>query len=158
MPAARCGRRRRAGRGTRRNSGASYFVGHPFKGAFVPGEHTIVQCAPMRIFSQRSTLIPVLVAAALASSAGVARSQTARTVRFESATGQATVAVLLPADYDSTALRYPVLYLLHGGTQNHTAFPARSWFTRDASHRRMTVVMPHLPPFQSTARGAEPAH
>ena len=111
----------------------------------------------MRIFSQRSTLIPVLVAAALTSSAGVARSQTARTVRFESAHGQATVAVLLPADYDSTALRYPVLYLLHGGTQNHTAFPARGWFTRDASLRRMIVVMPHLQPFLFTARGDEPA-
>jgi putative tributyrin esterase len=111
----------------------------------------------MRIFSQRSALIPVLVGAALASGAGVAHSQTARTVRFETATGQATVAVLLPADYDSTALRYPVLYLLHGGTQNHTAFPARSWFTRDASQRRMIVVMPHLQPFLFSARGDEPA-
>ena len=111
----------------------------------------------MRIFSQRSALIPVLVGAALASGAGVAHSQTARTVRFETATGLATVAVLLPADYDSTALRYPVLYLLHGGTQNHTAFPARSWFTRDAPLRRMIVVMPHLQPFLFSARGDEPA-
>lgn len=111
----------------------------------------------MRIFPQRSALIAVLVAAALAASAGVARSQTARTVRFESATGQATVAILLPADYDSTALRYPVLYLLHGGTQNHTAFPARSWFARDASQRRMIVVMPHLQAFLFSARGDDPA-
>jgi putative tributyrin esterase len=111
----------------------------------------------MRIFPQRSALISVLVAAALASGAGVARSQTARTVRFEAATGQATVAVLLPEDYDSTALRYPVLYLLHGGTQNHTAFPARGGFTRDASRRRMIVVMPHVQPVLFSARGDEPA-
>jgi S-formylglutathione hydrolase FrmB len=111
----------------------------------------------MRIFPQPSALIPALVAAALASATGVAQSQTARTVRFETATGQATVAVLLPADYDSTTFRYPVLYLLHGGTQNHTAFPARSWFTRDASRRGMIVVMPHLQPFLFSARGDEPA-
>jgi len=97
----------------------------------------------MRIFPQRSALILPLVASALALSAGFAQSQTARTIRFETATGQATVAVLLPAEYDSTTLRYPVLYLLHGGTQNHTAFPARNWFTREASGRRMIVVMPH---------------
>ena len=111
----------------------------------------------MRIFPQRSALILPLVASALALSAGFAQSQTARTIRFETATGQATVAVLLPAEYDSTTLRYPVLYLLHGGTQNHTAFPARNWFTREASGRRMIVVMPHLQPFLFSARGNEPA-
>jgi S-formylglutathione hydrolase FrmB len=111
----------------------------------------------MRIFPQRSALILPLVASALALSAGFAQSQTARTIRFETATGQATVAVLLPAEYDSTTLRYPVLYLLHGGTQNHTAFPARTWFTREASGRRMIVVMPHLQPFLFSARGNEPA-
>src|SRR5687768_4527637 len=120
-------------------------------------EHSIVQCALMRIFPQRSALILVLAASLLASSTRVVQSQTARTIRFETATGQATVAVLLPAEYDSTTLRYPVLYLLHGGTQNHTAFPARSWFTRDASARRMIVVMPHLQPFVFSARGDGPA-
>ena len=111
----------------------------------------------MRVFSHRVVLLLTLAAGALASTTEVAESQTARTVRFETATGQATVAVLLPADYDATTLRYPVLYLLHGGTQNHTAFPARNWFTRDASMRRMIVVMPHLQPFLFSARGNDPA-
>jgi S-formylglutathione hydrolase FrmB len=110
----------------------------------------------MRIFSRRWLGILLLVAISCVRDAS-AQSRTARTIRIDTATGQATVAVLLPADYDSTTLRYPVLYLLHGGTQNHTAFPARSWFTRDASERRMIVVMPHLQPFYFTARGQEPA-
>ena len=111
----------------------------------------------MRIFSQRWAGIVMVVAVGCTARDAAAQTRTARTVRFESAFGQATVAVLLPADYDSTTLRYPVLYLLHGGTQNHTAFPARSWFTRDAADRRMIVVMPHLQPFLFSARGSEPA-
>ena len=85
--------------------------------------------------------------------------QTARTIRVESTAigGQATVAVLLPVDYDTSTDRYPVLYLLHGGTQNHTAFPARNWFTKHASARHMIVVMPYLQPVFFTARGAQAA-
>lgn len=112
---------------------------------------------PMRIFSQRRLAILLLSTVICAARDASAQSRTARTIRFDTATGQATVAVLLPTDYDTTTLRYPVLYLLHGGTQNHTAFPARSWFTRDASERRMIVVMPHLQPFYFAARGQEPA-
>ena len=105
--------------------------------------------------------LTVLVLAAVVSTAreGVGQSRTAKTIRVESAAigSAATVAVLLPVDYDATALRYPVVYLLHGGTQNHTAFPARSWFTRDASERRMIVVMPYLQPLLFTARRDSPA-
>jgi putative tributyrin esterase len=110
----------------------------------------------MQIVSQRWLGILILVAVSCAARDVSAQPRTARTIRFDTATGQATVAVLLPADYDSTTLRYPVLYLLHGGTQNHTAFPARSWFVREASERRMIVVMPHLQPFYFAARGDEP--
>ena len=111
----------------------------------------------MRICSRQWMVILLLAAVCCPGRDAAAQSRTARTIRFDTATGQATVAVLLPADYDSTTLRYPVLYLLHGGTQNHTAFPARSWFTRDASERRMIVVMPHLQPFLFSARGDDPA-
>jgi S-formylglutathione hydrolase FrmB len=111
----------------------------------------------MRNISRTTSAVVVLAAALLVSRDVSAQSRTARTLRFATATGQATVAVLLPADYDSTTLRYPVLYLLHGGTQNHTAFPARSWFTRDASTRGMIVVLPHLQPFLFSARGDQPA-
>ena len=106
--------------------------------------------------------LPVTIAIAallLTSSDGSAQSRTARTIRVESeAIGSpATVAVLLPVDYDATTMRYPVLYLLHGGTQNHTAFPARTWFTRDASDRRMIVVMPSLQPVLFSPRRDSPA-
>ena len=85
-----------------------------------------------------------------------AQSRTARTVRFDSPAlgGQATFAILLPSGYDAADRRYPVLYLLHGGTQNHTAFPARTWFTKEASRRDMIVVMPDLPPAYFNSRGA----
>jgi S-formylglutathione hydrolase FrmB len=83
-----------------------------------------------------------------------AQSLTARTVRFESTAlgGQATFAILLPADYASSTKRYPVVYLLHGGTQNHTAFPARGWFAKEVIRRNLIAVMPHVPQFLYTAR------
>ena len=86
----------------------------------------------------------LMVAAATAASG---QSVTARTVRFssESLGGQATFAVLVPPDYDSSSTRYPVVYLLHGGTQNHTAFPARTWFGKEISRRNLIAVMPHVP-------------
>jgi S-formylglutathione hydrolase FrmB len=112
----------------------------------------------MRNFPRRSVTLFTLIAA-LAAGGASAQSRTARTIRVDSTAigSQATVAVLLPMDYDSTTLRYPVLYLLHGGTQNHTAFPARAWFNRDASARRMIVVMPTLQPVFFSARGDQPA-
>lgn len=68
---------------------------------------------------------------------------TARTVRIQSqAIGLRNVAVLLPTGYDSTDKRYPVLYLLHGGGQDHTAFMARRDFAARARKVEMIVVMP----------------
>jgi putative tributyrin esterase len=112
----------------------------------------------MRVFPRRAVMLFTIAAALIAGDAS-AQSRTARTIRVgSSAIGSAvTVAVLTPADYDSTALRYPVVYLLHGGTQNHTAFPARSWFTRDASERRMIVVMPALQALLFNERNGQPA-
>jgi len=112
----------------------------------------------MRIFSRRAVTLFTLMAAFVAGGAS-AQSRTARTIRIDSAAigSPVTVAVLTPVDYDSTTLRYPVVYLLHGGTQNHTAFPARTWFTRDASERRMIVVMPYLQPLLFNARNGQPA-
>ena len=112
----------------------------------------------MRTFSRRAVTLFTLMAAFVAGGAS-AQSRTARTIRVESAAigSPVTVAVLTPVNYDSTSLRYPVVYLLHGGTQNHTAFPARTWFTRDASERRMIVVMPYLQQLLFTARNDQPA-
>jgi len=94
----------------------------------------------------------------LLGSAGLAQAQslTARTVRFDSQVlgGQATFAILLPADYDATTKRYPVVYLLHGGTHNHTAYPARSWFAKDVTRRGVIAVTPHVPQAVYNMRGA----
>jgi putative tributyrin esterase len=112
----------------------------------------------MRIFSRRAVTLFILMTACVAADAS-AQSRTARTIRVDSAAigSPVTVAVLTPVDYDSTMLRYPVVYLLHGGTQNHTAFPARTWFTRDASERRMIVAMPYLQPLLFNERNGQPA-
>jgi S-formylglutathione hydrolase FrmB len=70
----------------------------------------------------------------------------ARTVRITSPSlgnSEYAFAVLLPTGYDSSTKRYPVLFLLHGGGQTHTAFPSRSWFTREAAARDMIVVLPN---------------
>jgi putative tributyrin esterase len=49
--------------------------------------------------------------------------------------------ILLPASYRTSQQRYPVMYLLHGGGQDHTAFATRGWFRALAS-RDMIVVTP----------------
>ena len=70
----------------------------------------------------------------------------ARTVRITSAAlgnSEYAFAVLLPTGYDTSTRRYPVLFLLHGGGQTHTAFPSRAWFTREAAAREMIVVLPN---------------
>jgi len=70
----------------------------------------------------------------------------ARTVRITSPSlgnSEYAFAVLLPNGYDSSTTRYPVLYLLHGGGQTHTAFPSRGWFTPEAATRDMIVVLPN---------------
>ena len=71
---------------------------------------------------------------------------TARTVRITSPSlgnSEYAFAVLLPTGYDTSTRRYPVLFLLHGGGQTHTAFPSRAWFTREAAAREMIVVLPN---------------
>jgi S-formylglutathione hydrolase FrmB len=52
------------------------------------------------------------------------------------------VTVLLPTDYAQSGRRYPVLYLLHGGGQDHTAFATRPWFAAQAS-RGIIIVTPN---------------
>jgi enterochelin esterase-like enzyme len=99
----------------------------------------------------------ILVGLVVAVSGGASgQSLTARTVRFDSATlsgSQATFAILLPPAYAASEKRYPVVYLLHGGTQNHSAFPARAWFAKEVTRREMIVVMPHVPQSTYTTRG-----
>jgi S-formylglutathione hydrolase FrmB len=51
--------------------------------------------------------------------------------------------ILLPDSYANSRQRYPVLYLLHGGGQDHTAFATRSWF-RALAAKEMIIVTPSV--------------
>jgi putative tributyrin esterase len=62
-------------------------------------------------------------------------------VPSEALGSEQAVTILLPAGYEQSRQRYPVLYLLHGGGQDHTAFAARPWFGTLAS-AGMIVVTP----------------
>jgi putative tributyrin esterase len=52
------------------------------------------------------------------------------------------IAVLLPATYPRSEKRYPVLYLLHGGGQDHTIFTTRPWFVEQAA-QELIIVRPN---------------
>lgn len=56
--------------------------------------------------------------------------------------GERPTSILLPAGYATSGRRYPVLYLLHGGGQDHTAFALRSWF-RTLGARELIIVTPN---------------
>lgn len=53
------------------------------------------------------------------------------------------VTILLPSTYAQSRRHYPVLYLLHGGGQDQTAFATRSWF-RAQHTREMIIVTPSV--------------
>ena len=65
------------------------------------------------------------------------------TIPSPSLGAEQTATVLLPVMYAQSNRRYPVLYMLHGGGQDHTAFATRSWFRALAS-REMIVVTPKV--------------
>ncbi len=50
------------------------------------------------------------------------------------------ITVLLPATYSRSEKRYPVLYLLHGGGQDHTTFTTRPWFVEQAAQELIIVT------------------
>ena len=57
--------------------------------------------------------------------------------------GEFVATILLPSTYADSRARYPVLYLLHGGGQDHTAFATRAWFRAQRS-RGMIIVTPSV--------------
>jgi enterochelin esterase-like enzyme len=89
-------------------------------------------------------LTPSATALLLLCYAAVDASAQARTVRLPSTTlgGERIFAVLLPPNYGESEQRYPVLYLFHGGGQDHTAFMARTGFAPLARQHEVIVVMP----------------
>ena len=68
----------------------------------------------------------------------------ARTVRHTSASlgSERIFAILLPSGYADSEKRYPVVYLFHGGGQDHTAFVARRIFPPLAKMQEAIFVMP----------------
>lgn len=65
------------------------------------------------------------------------------TVRFATAAGEARpYVVILPADYDTSTTRYPVLYLLHGLFGHYTDWTTRTNLADYASRHRLIVVTP----------------
>jgi S-formylglutathione hydrolase FrmB len=81
--------------------------------------------------------------ATLTVSASTASAQ-ARTVRHVSASlgSERIFSILLPPGYADADRRYPVVYLFHGGGQDHTAFMARTIFPPLARKQEAIVVMP----------------
>jgi S-formylglutathione hydrolase FrmB len=81
----------------------------------------------MKAIMQVKVLVKVLIVVVvltLASSVAAADTRTLTTVELSSAAVGRTMKynILLPQDYDTSTRRYPVLYLLHGLTQNYTVW------------------------------------
>ena len=68
----------------------------------------------------------------------------ARAVRHASASlgSERIFSILLPSGYADSDKRYPVVYLFHGGGQDHTAFMARPIFRPLARMQEAIFVMP----------------
>lgn len=68
----------------------------------------------------------------------------ARTVRHASTSlgSERIFSILLPSGYADSETRYPVVYLFHGGGQDHTAFMARAMFPALARKQEAIFVMP----------------
>ena len=83
------------------------------------------------------------VVAALALGSAEVAAQ-ARTVRHTSASlgSERIFSILLPTGYATSDTRYPVVYLFHGGGQDHTAFMARAIFPPLARKQEAIFVMP----------------
>ena len=83
-----------------------------------------------------------VVAMCLAATASEAHAQ-AKTIRMPTAAGSECIfSILLPKSYETSKSRYPVVYLFHGGGQDHTAFMARTLFPPMARKHEFIVVMP----------------
>jgi S-formylglutathione hydrolase FrmB len=89
----------------------------------------------------KAVIIP-LTLAVLVAIAVDAHAQ-AKTIRMPTAAGSERIfSILLPQSYETSKARYPVVYLFHGGGQDHTAFMARTVFPPMARKHQFIVVMP----------------
>ncbi|MEZ5352418.1 MAG: alpha/beta hydrolase family protein [Bryobacteraceae bacterium] len=95
----------------------------------------------------RSILLTLLAAVASTFAAEVKQSVVPATVNLltvQSASlgAERGVAVIVPPDYGTSTARYPVLYLLHGYGDDHTAWSYMTNLTHYAADRKVIVVMP----------------
>lgn len=94
---------------------------------------------------RRIVLLAALASACFAAEVkqGVA-AKNVQTCRFQSeALGQERFFnILLPADYEASTRRYPVLYLLHGLGDDHTAWSFMTNLSGYAAEHEVLIVMP----------------
>ncbi|MCH7856844.1 MAG: hypothetical protein IIB37_08845 [Gemmatimonadetes bacterium] len=91
----------------------------------------------------RSSLLTVLL---LTLASAVLAQEPLSTVEFYSPAVDRTMKynIVLPAEYESSNERYPVLYLLHGLTQNYTAWGGQGVPVYTGLFRDLIVVMPDV--------------
>jgi S-formylglutathione hydrolase FrmB len=87
---------------------------------------------------------PLCAALAIVTLSASTAAAQARTVRHASTSlgSERIFSILLPSGYAESQKRYPVVYLFHGGGQDHTAFLARSIFPPLARMQEAIFVMP----------------
>ncbi len=93
----------------------------------------------------RARVTTVVLLLVLSASAAAAEGLALKTVTFDSPAVGRTMKynILLPQDYDSSTKRYPVLYLLHGLTQNYTVWGLQNGTPFYAGlYNDLIVVMP----------------
>ncbi len=89
-----------------------------------------------------ASLLAVAVHAAEVKTSVAAKNITTVKFQSESLGQQRSFNLLLPLDYETSTSRYPVLYLLHGYGDDHTAWSFMTNLSGFASKHRVIVVMP----------------
>jgi enterochelin esterase-like enzyme len=117
------------------------FVGmrsHVQRARHVKSREVSVECSPEIMVTRLMHIIAILGLTATSAAAQ------ARTVRHQSTSldSQRIFSILLPPGYADSDKRYPVVYLFHGGGQDHTAFMARAVFAPLARKQDAIFVMP----------------
>jgi S-formylglutathione hydrolase FrmB len=117
--------------------------GKSFDATGVPPHIRAPALTPRDVERGRDPALEAAVKALKAQNAQVSDVTPAIVVRVPSAAlgREQSATILLPSTYSASRRRYPVLYLLHGGGQDHTAFAKRGWFRAQAA-QEMIVVTP----------------
>jgi S-formylglutathione hydrolase FrmB len=96
----------------------------------------------LRRLSLLLAALPLLLPAAEVSKGVTARNVTTVTFRSEALNSDRIFNLILPMDYQQSTRRYPVLYLLHGLGDDHTAWSLMTNVASYASRHGIIIVMP----------------